>query len=78
MTVVHINRGLGPVIVRRTEDAGVRWCFRAGCRAHLPHTWELHDYDVEVTYYDPWWVCVCSRCGEDHTAFPGREWTFPA
>lgn len=58
----------GPSEVIKTEDAGVRWCF--GCRAHLPHTWVLKG-DPFPSYYDPIWVCKCSRCNHDRTRFPG-------
>ena len=29
---------------------------------------------VWPSYYDPQWFLRCPTCGEDHTAFPGREW----
>lgn len=58
----------GPTVVRRQEEVGVKWCF--GCRAHLPHTAKLLDYD-EPSYYEPVWVLDCSRCGQDRTTFPG-------
>lgn len=66
----------GPTKVVREVDAGVRWCF--GCRARLPHTDRLLDYDYDPAdpttypYYDPAWVRVCARCGQDRTTFPGR------
>lgn len=59
----------GPSHVYRSEDGGVRWCFK--CRAHLPHVDELMGDPPDVlSYYDPVWVTRCSRCGECHTQFP--------
>ena len=61
----------GPTVVVREETAGDRWCF--GCRARLPHTCVLLDDPPErqPSYYEPVWVCRCSRCGMDRTRFPG-------
>ena len=66
---IHITPG--PSVVIRSEDAGEHWCFR--CRKRLPHTDVLLDDPPErqPSYYDPVWSRRCSRCGEDHTAFPG-------
>ena len=78
MTCTHLSHAKGEpcvvicgprsVEVLREEDAGTRWCF--GCRAHLPHTDRLKA-EPFPSYYDPWWVRECSRCGRDLTAFPG-------
>lgn len=69
MSLLHITPGPSVVIAR--EDAGIRWCF--ACRAHLPHAWLLLDDPPErqPSYYDPVWMRECSRCGGDHTYFPG-------
>lgn len=61
----------GPTKVIAEEDGGERWCF--GCRQRLPHTWVLLDYHHR-SYYDPIWICRCSQCGDDRTAFPGSVW----
>jgi hypothetical protein len=61
----------GPTEELARQDAGVRWCF--GCRKHLPHV-DILRGDAEPSYYEPVWTRKCSRCGQDRTAFPGREW----
>lgn len=60
----------GPTKVLLRQDAGVYWCF--GCRKHLRHEDVLLG-DEEPSYYDPVWVRKCTSCGQDRTAFPGRE-----
>lgn len=64
----------GPSVVIAEEPAGDRWCFK--CRKRLPHAWQLMDDPPErqPSYYDPVWVCRCSDCREDHTAFPMSTW----
>lgn len=67
--IVHVCPG--PDTLLREGEPEVRWCF--GCRAHLVHAWQLWG-DSEPSYYEPIWICRCSRCGRDRTTFPGRGW----
>jgi hypothetical protein len=61
----------GPTKELRRIPDGDRWCF--GCRARLPHDDVLLG-DDEPSYYEPVWVCECSRCHKDRTRFPGTDW----
>lgn len=73
MTVVHINRGPGPVVEARRESIGVRWCF--GCRKRLEYELVVYRYDCDPLedWYGPWRAYECTVCHEDHLLFPGYE-----
>lgn len=62
----------GPTVSIR-EGTQERWCF--GCRKRLIHTWQLLSDPPErqPSYYEPTWICRCSRCKFDRTDFPGSE-----
>lgn len=66
MAVLHICRGPRDELARKS--AGVKFCFK--CRKHLVHDLVVMG-DEEPSYYEPVASCRCSRCGEDHTRFPG-------
>jgi len=59
----------GPSVELRRWPIGDLWCFK--CRKRLPHDAVVLDDEVQPSYYDPVLIRQCSRCGEDHTTFPG-------
>lgn len=72
-TRVHVSGACATIcsgpetVVVRTGPQETKWCFK--CRARHNHTWKLIGY-TGPSYYDPYWVCDCSNCGEDHRRFP--------
>lgn len=68
---IHVQPGASFRVAFAADDRETRFCFK--CRMHLPHRWWLLEDPPErqPSYYDPIPACLCERCGEDHTSFPG-------
>lgn len=69
---IHVLRT--PMHEHKRDPQGEKWCFQ--CRKRLPHDAVLMVCDDPMSYYGPHWALECSRCRQDHTHFPGTEWSY--
>jgi hypothetical protein len=73
VSVLHINRGPGPVIVTKRENIGERFCFCCRKRVEFEQLAMKYDCDPMDDYYGPWGAIKCvSRGHADGDLFPGR------